>query len=189
MNLQPQICFLSAWILLNILLQQNHAQKPSDARNEKPRTIARLVWQDSADQNLRWGDLQRMENEWKLTVATVDGAPILDPDSQEYVQMESIDNALVAGIHDTARGAIGSGWIAIDSGIELEAHGDHFHSNFVRPPKVVHAQVDLEQGNPAHVYRYNHRVFIANDSKNGFTVVTPSPTSRWSNFLCPREKV
>lgn len=149
------------------------AQQKEPASSEKTRTIARLVWQDTAEQTLRWGDLQRTGNEWKLSSAVVEGSPKLDPETQNYVQMEQIENALVAGIHDSDRGAIGSGWIAVDAGVELEAHGDHFHAKYARTPKVVRSQVDQEQGNPAHVYRYNDRMYIANDAKNGFTVVTP----------------
>lgn len=159
------------------------AQQKEPASSEKTRTIARLVWQDTADQTLRWGDLQRIGNEWRLNALTVDSIPKLDGETQNYVQMESIGNALVAGIHDSDRGAIGSGWIAVDAGVELEAHGDHFHAKYTRTPKVFRSQVDQEQGNPAHVYRYSDRIYIANDAKNGFTVVTPpkAANSPWKS--------
>lgn len=170
-------CLLSSSLLIGPLFAQQQGNKGV----EKPRTIARLVWQDSAEQTLRWGDLQRTGNEWKLAAASVDGIPKLDPETQNYVQMEPIANALVAGIHDSEKGSIGSGWIALDSGVELEAHGDHFHAKFTKPPKIVHTQVNQEQGNPAHVYGYNNRIYIANDAKNGFTIVTP-PTASNGNW-------
>lgn len=163
------------------------AQQTKEPPAGKTRTLARLVWQDKEKQSLRWGDLQRTENEWKLVAADLPGAPKLDPETQSYVQMEPIELSLIAGIHDDEKGTIGSGWIAVDMGIEMEAHGDHFHARYVRQPNVVRTQVDANQGNPAHVYRYGNKVFIANDAKNGFTVVTPSkaPASKWNATFFP----
>lgn len=137
------------------------------------RTIARLVWQDKEHQMLRWGDLQRRENDWLLVASDIAGAPGLDAETQSYTQMETLDTALIAAVHDQEKGSIGSGWVAVDSGLEFEAHGDHFHTRYVRSPSVVLSQVDVNQGNPAHVYRYGSKIYIANDAKNGFTVITP----------------
>lgn len=167
------IASLTCLFSFGLIATTSLAQQQGNSSTEKPRTIARLVWQDTAEQTLRWGDLQRTGNEWKLSPAAVEGIPKLDPETQNYVQMEPIDNALIAGIHDSERGAIGSGWIAMDLGVEMEAHGDHFHARYPRSPKVVHTLVNTDQGNPAHVYRYNNRIYIANDTKNGFTIVTP----------------
>jgi hypothetical protein len=172
-----RLASLSCLVSFSLFADSVVAQQQGNNGAEKPRTIARLVWQDTAEQTLRWGDLQRTGNEWKLAAANVEGVPKLDPETQNYVQMEPIANALIAGIHDSEKGSIGSGWIALDSGVELEAHGDHFHPKFTKLPKVVHTQVNQEQGNPAHVYGYNNRIYIANDAKNGFTIVTPPKAS------------
>jgi hypothetical protein len=162
---------------------QLFAQQQGAPAADKPRTIARLVWQDDAKQSLRWGDLQRVGNDWKLQNTPIEGIPKLDAESQNYVQMESVGMALITGIRDSSQGTIGSGWIAVDSGVELEAHGDHFHARYGRPPKVLFSQVNKDQGNPAHVYSYNNRIYIANDAKNGFTIVTPpkTTTGRWKS--------
>jgi hypothetical protein len=175
------LCFSWCAIVVGLsmpLLAQQTKEQPTG----KTRTLARLVWQDKESQTLRWGDLQRTDNEWKLVASDVPGVPKLDTETQSYVQMEPFETSLIAGIHDDDKGTIGSGWIALDLGIEMEAHGDHFHARFVRQPKVVHTQLDTNQGNPAHVYRYGNRIFIANDAKNGFTVVAPpmASSTKWN---------
>ncbi len=78
-----------------------------------------------------------------------------------------------AGVRDTEDGNFQSGWVAIDSGVEVEPHGDHVHRHYDSKPKILHQQLDAEQGNPAHVYQYDGQFFLANDAKDGFTVIDP----------------
>lgn len=137
------------------------------------RTIARLFWQDGSDQSLKSGDLKRGQA-WSIQPASVAGFPKLDPEKQMHVQMEFAGGILLTGIHDTEEGAFQSGWVAVDSGVTQEAHGDHFHWHYTSAPKTIVSRLDDKQGNPAHVYLYDGAFYLANDKKSGVTVITPA---------------
>ncbi|MEM8736247.1 MAG: hypothetical protein AAGG44_18600, partial [Planctomycetota bacterium] len=140
---------------------------------DKARTYSRLFWQDSDTQTIQWGDLKRAQ-EWQLKGQTLAGQPELDAERQMFVQMQRVENLALLGIRDDDDGGFSSGWFAFDSGVEQEAHGDHFHWHFSSAPKLIESKLDKEQGNPAHVYLYDEQFYIANDKKNGFTVVAPN---------------
>ncbi|QDV23213.1 hypothetical protein [Aureliella helgolandensis] len=137
------------------------------------RIIARLFWQDASDQSLKTGDLKR-DQAWSLKTAKVDGFPILEPDKQMHVQMQQANGIVLTGIHDTEEGKFQSGWVAIESGVVQEAHGNHFHWKYTAQPNLLVTRLDDQQGNPAHVYLYDGMFYLANDKKNGFTVVSPA---------------
>ncbi|MCR9295300.1 MAG: hypothetical protein NXI32_21485 [bacterium] len=139
----------------------------------KERTIARLLWQDASDQSLKTGDLKRGQG-WTLQAANVEGFPTLDAEQQSHVQMQLQDGIVLTGVRDTQDGELQSGWVAIDAGVTKETHGDHFHWRFSGSPQVIATRLDDQQGNPAHVYLYDGAFYLANDKKNGFTVVEPS---------------
>lgn len=137
------------------------------------RTYARLIWQDAAEQTLRWGDVKK-GTEWSLEPDSVSQHPDLDPERHRFVQMQLVENLALVGVRDDDNGAFRSGWFALDSGVEKHAHGDHFHWSYRSNPEVISAVLDERQGNPAHVYLYQGAFYIANDKKNGFTLVSPS---------------
>ena len=139
----------------------------------KERTVARLFWQDSSDQSLRWGDLKQGET-WKLENNKVAGFPKLDQDKQSMVQMQQSEELVLTGIHDTEDGTFQSGWVAIESGVVRDAHGDHFHWKYATAPTVCKTQLDDKQGNPAHVYTYDGNYYLANDKKDGVTILSPN---------------
>jgi hypothetical protein len=140
-----------------------------------PRKIARLVWQDDATLTLRWADLERSLSDWSLKAHGIPNAPSLDIDRQKFSQMQRLGNSLIVGVRDDDEGQFSSGWIAVDSGVTLEEHGDHHHAHYNQAPSIAASRLDTQQGNPAHVYRIGKRVFIANDSKQGFTILAASP--------------
>src|SRR6056297_357196 len=136
------------------------------------RTVARLFWQDDADQTLRYGDLKKADSQWSLDPQTIAGFPSLDAAEQTLVQMQMDAGLILLGVHDRDDGTFGSGWVAIDSGAVEESHGDHSHWRFKQSPSVLQTLLDTDQGNPAHVYRYGKSFILANDKKNGFTVTS-----------------
>ena len=164
MNIHSKILATVSLVLLGFT--STHAQT-------KERTVARLFWQDASDQSLKTGDLKRGEA-WSLNATAVPGFPKLDSDKQMHVQMQQAEGILLTGIHDVEDGNFQSGWVAIESGVTQEAHGDHFHWNYSVAPKLLATRLDDQQGNPAHVYLYDGNFYLANDKKNGFTVVSPS---------------
>lgn len=144
----------------------------TNAASTKPRTMTRLFWQDMDSNSIRWSNLQK-GTDWTVKPADVAAFPKLDKEQCSLVQMEEADGMLLTGVHDEEDGSIKSGWVAINSGVEQEPHGDHFHWRFNADPKVKTSKLDTAQGNPAHVYLYDNRFYLANDKKDGFTVVDP----------------
>jgi hypothetical protein len=135
--------------------------------------LARLFVQDIETQSLRWVDVPKGLEAKDVKVREIAGFKALDAKKQRLVQMEQAGGVLVVGVRDEEKGKLGSGWVAIDSGVRYEDHGDHGHWQHSSEPKVVHAKVDAEQGNPAHVYLYDGSIYIANDLKNGYTRLDP----------------
>lgn len=136
------------------------------------KTVARLFWQDDATAELLWGDLKRTTDGFSISANEIVGFPKLDVDYQGLVQMQADAGVLVVGIHDHNDGAIGSGWVALEIGGVEESHGDHSHWTFPKPPRIAHTSLDTNQGNPAHVYQYGRSIVLANDKKDGFTIVS-----------------
>lgn len=136
------------------------------------RTLTRLFWQDDSDATLRWADLKKNADGFHVAAGTVDGFPSLEPGEQSLVQMAHDDGILIVGVHDAADGSVGSGWVAVETGVTEEPHGDHSHWRFRSPPSIARAVVDDRQGNPAHVYQYDDSFVLANDKKNGFTITS-----------------
>lgn len=155
----------------------------SVAQETPPRKIARLVWQDDANLTLRWSDLERSNSEWSLKAQDIPNAPSLDIERQKFSQMQRLGNSLIVGVRDDDQGQFSSGWIAVDSGVTLEEHGDHYHAHYNNPPTIAASQLDTKQGNPAHVYRIGKRIFLANDSKQGFTILAESSSDASSPFV------
>lgn len=140
-------------------------------------SLARVFWQDSATQTIYWGDLKRDTN-FSLSAQPIEGFPALDVDHQMLVQMQPIDDLLLVGVRDDVDGTLQSGWVAIQSGATLEEHGDHFHIHYGGQPSVKKSQLNDQQGNPAHVYVYSGKWYLANDKKNGFTQISPQALQR-----------
>lgn len=149
------------------------AQEPSaKVAPAQSRTITRLFWQDSDSNSVRWSNLQK-GTDWTVKPTDIGAFPKLDKEQCSLVQMEEAEGVLLTGVHDQEDGTVQSGWIAVDSGVEQEAHGDHFHWKFTTKPKIKTTKLDTTQGNPAHVYLYDNQFFLANDKKDGFTIVDP----------------
>lgn len=143
----------------------------SSSVHAEGRTIARLFWQDHHNATLKWADLQKSKDGYSLSENDVNDFPDLDTDDQTLVQMQVDDGLLVVGVRDEANGDIGSGWVAVETGATQEEHGDHFHWRFLEAPSVHSKVIDSGQGNPAHLYRYGTSFVMANDQRNGFTVL------------------
>ena len=137
-----------------------------------PKPIVRLFWQDRESAQLHWGDVMH-GSDWNLAPASIEGFPQLDAEQQDLVQMEAVDRLVVVGVRDNQNGALESGWVAIESGVTGHSHGDHFDWQYNETPRVIAKQLDKEQGNPAHLYLYDERYYLANDSLNGLTQIDP----------------
>ncbi len=140
-----------------------------------PRPFARLFVQDSKTCDVRWTDV-RLDAQGKFSfekLTPVPGFPQLDPTKQKLVQMRESQGFLCVGVRDLQGGDFGSGWVLIQSGVTFQDHGDHGHWQFQRKPQVRDQRLDKNQGNPAHLYVYNERFFLANDKRNGYTRIDP----------------
>lgn len=164
---------LPAVALPSIATAQNNA---APAKPAPMRTQARLMWHDQETHQPKWGDLGKGES-WGLNAQTVQGWPSLADHQASIAQLAHHQTNVVAAIRDDQEGKQWSGWVAIDHGVRDEAHGDHFHSKYTDLPKVRKSKLDASQGNPAHIYVYDQQFFLANDTKNGLTVLAPNPAN------------
>jgi YVTN family beta-propeller protein len=143
------------------------------AAGDPPTT--RLFVQDHAARAVRWADVFE-KADGTVTVgpfADLPGFPTLDPAKQTLVQMRASRGNLLVGVRDGDGGTHGSGWVLAATGVKHSDHGDHSHWAFKKPPQVLDARIDADQGNPAHVYVYGDRFYVANDGKNGYTRLDP----------------
>ncbi|QDT14740.1 hypothetical protein [Alienimonas californiensis] len=142
--------------------------------SQRPEPMSRIVWQDREAKTLMWGELVKVGRGVVLrTGGPIQGFPKLDVDRQELVQMARVGSVLVVGVRDDDGGKLGSGWVAVDLGVDEVPHGNHSDFTYRNPPRVVASVVDENQGNPAHVYVYDNAFFIANDARDGFTMLLP----------------
>jgi hypothetical protein len=166
----------------------------SKAKLKKLRPFTRLFIQDLHASTLKWADLRiGEENHFELDpLAEIEGFKPLDSSKQKLVQMKEIDGKICVGIRDEENGAFESGWVLLHSGVDYIDHGDHGHWMFKNSPQVWDSRRDKQQGNPAHLYVYDKRFFLANDKLNGYTRIDPSkyekgkdnkPTKDQSRFL------
>ena len=143
------------------------------ATDTPPRVLTRLVFQDDDAKTLNWADLLAGEPPQLGPISTVAGFPKLDAKRQSLVQMEAISSMILVGVRDDEDGQFQSGWVLVDTGVDADEHGDHFHWNYPRTPTVRALVLDKQQGNPAHLYAYDNVFYLANDQKNGFTRLDP----------------
>lgn len=154
------------------------ADAPKKAKESRP--FARLFVQDLKTCSLKWADLKLGEKgEFTLDpLAAVDGFKKLDPARQKLVQMKEANGLVCVGVRDDAEGGFESGWVLIHSGVGYIDHGDHGHRTFKNKPAVWDSRLDAKQGNPAHLYLYGGRFFLANDKLNGYTRIDPRKYER-----------
>lgn len=154
------------------------AQKPKGGKT--PRPFTRLFVQDLKTASLKWADLT-LDEKGAFAIAplaAVDGFPALDPARQKLVQMKDSNGLVCVGVRDDADGAFASGWVLVHAGVGYTDHGDHGHWAFKDKPAVWDSRLDTKQGNPAHLYRYGGRFFLANDKLNGYTRIDPKKYER-----------
>lgn len=146
----------------------------------KPSPVARLVFQDHPTAALRWADVAA-DAGGRLSlgpVAPVDGFPALDAGRQTLVQMGRVGDKLLVGVRDDEDGEFGSGWVMLSTGVRGTDHGDHVDWSFRKKPFVIGSRIDKDQGNPAHLYVYGEKFFLANDHKNGYSRFDPEDFPR-----------
>ena len=130
--------------------------------------VTRIFWQDRLDDSLKWADLIERPG-WRLQPTVVSGFPKLDVEKQDLVQMKILDGTLLVGVCDQEDGEFESGWVAVETGVREGPHGNHSDWRYYSSPMVSTSQLDKQQGNPAHLYVYDERFYLANDQKDGFT--------------------
>lgn len=154
----------------------SNADEAKPRKAKTPRPFTRLFVQDLETCSLRWADLKVGEKE-EFTLgsfAAVEGFKKLDPAKQKLVQMKESAGLVCVGVRDDEDGAFESGWVLLQSGVICMDHGDHCHWTFKKQPKVIDSRLDKKQGNPAHLYIYDGRFFLANDKLNGYTRIDPA---------------
>jgi hypothetical protein len=138
--------------------------------------LTRLIFEDHSTQRLRWLDVL-IDLQGRISggaVTDVPGFKSLDAQRQKLVQMREVEGTIVVGVRDDDEGQFESGWVLVDSGVGYHDHGDHGHWSFRNAPSVARSCLDKAQGNPAHVYEYGDKFFVANDQLDGYTRLDPS---------------
>jgi len=151
------------------------AIEPAAPETKPGRPITRLFVQDLKTCSLNWADL-RQDGKGGVALDTlrpVAGFPKLDPAKQKLVQMAEAAGLVCVGVRDDADGSHASGWALLDAGVGYEDHGDHGHWLYENKPAVRDARLDAKQGNPAHLYVYDRRFYLANDKLAGYTRLDP----------------
>jgi hypothetical protein len=138
-------------------------------------TLSRLIIQDASTCSLVWADVRiTAKDEFGITPSTpIEGFKKLDPAKQKLVQMKESNKIICVGVRDNEDGKSESGWILANSGVRYTDHGDHGHWIYKTKPSVIDHRLDNKQGNPAHMYLYDGRFFLANDKLNGYTRIDP----------------
>lgn len=136
--------------------------------------LTRIFYQDDESKTLKWADLHRGTPPTLGKVQEIANFPKLDNAKQGLVQMGAVDGWILVGVRDEEDGKFQSGWVLIDTGVEIEEHDDHSHTHYERAPAVRASQLDDKQGNPAHLYVYDKAFYVANDKLDGYTRINPS---------------
>ena len=143
---------------------------------KKAPPVVRLLIQDHPTTSLKWADV-RFDEKSQFTIdplQDIPGLPKLDASKQKLVQMKVAGGLLMVGVRDESEGKFQSGWLLIHPGVDYVDHGDHGHWRFKSKPVVWDHRLDDSQGNPAHLYVYGSRFFLANDRLNGYTRIDPA---------------
>ncbi len=153
------------------------AQAPKAAPKKLDPPLTRLFVQDQKACTLKWADvrLDRAGAVFSLdSLNSVEGFKPLDPARQRLVQMRQAGRMVCLGVRDDSDGAFESGWVLLRTGVGYLDHGDHGHWSYRARPAVADHRLDAKQGNPAHLYEYDGRFFLANDKLNGYTRLDPA---------------
>ncbi|WP_020467975.1 YncE family protein [Zavarzinella formosa] len=150
--------------------------KTADETPKKAPPVVRLVIQDHPTASLKWADV-RFDEKSQFSIdplQEVPGLPKLDAAKQKLVQMKEVGGLVMVGVRDESEGKFQSGWMLIHPGVRYVDHGDHGHWRFMSKPVLWDHRLDESQGNPAHLYVYGNRFFLANDRLNGYTRIDPA---------------
>jgi hypothetical protein len=167
--------FRFALLLAGVALAFGTPSTSAQSKSSK-RPVTRLFIQDEKSGTLKWLDV-RQDAKGKLSLSplvSIAGFPKLDPERQKLVQMRESKGLLCVGVRDDKDGTHQSGWVLLRTGVGYTEHGDHGHWDFKKKPAVVDSRLDDKQGNPAHLYLYDGRFYLANDKLNGYTRIDPA---------------
>lgn len=164
--------FFTSFAIAAVLCITAVTAPSADAQSVRLKTMMRVFWQDRDTDQLSYADITATDK-WGIKRGWIQGFPTLDADKQDLVQMKDNNGMLLVGVRDHEDGAFQSGWVAVDTGVFEEPHGNHTHWKYTGVPKVTGMKLDADQGNPAHLYVYDNNFYLANDQKNGFSRLQP----------------
>ena len=99
---------------------------PVQAQRVRTKVITRIFWQDRDTDQLSYADITASDK-WSIKRGWVNGFPKIDAQKQDLVQMQESGGMLMVGVRDHDDGKYQSGWVAIDTGVVEEPHGNHTH--------------------------------------------------------------
>jgi len=143
-----------------------------NAQNVRATTITRLFWQDRETNRLSYADLVTT-NAWGLQRGWVTDFPKIDGEIQNLGAMQQTGGLVLVGVQDNQNEADKGGWIAIDSGVFEEPHGNHFHWKYTQTPKSIYHRIDATQGS-ANSVTVQNSTFLVINSAGQFIRVRPN---------------
>ncbi len=144
---------------------EHHEDEHDDEHDST--VTARLVYRDRVNNQVVMIDLPSYELVARMWIAPEPGLMVSSADGR-YVFVVNSESNLVT---------------MIDTGLSLEAHGDHFHRH-TGPPYIAHS---LPTGNkPVHLYlTYGGNIAVGNDDDGVVSIIDPfqaNLTLQWDDF-------
>ena len=158
MNQSSTLFALVGFLLLGLAV-------PADAQHQhqhRKKTNMRLFWVDQSTQKLTWGDVVTTDK-WALNTSTVDGFPEMDSKANRLSPLVGRNGMVVAGISGTADDKKKGRWVAIDSGVYQEPHGNHFHWKYTGRPTVTQTINEERQGRASRVSFVGEQLYLLGD--------------------------
>jgi hypothetical protein len=164
----------SGILLVALVLSLSVAMLPrnANAQTTRPKKITRVFWQDRETQKLSYADLVASDK-WGLQRGWVTGFPALDAKHQQLSQMQQAGGMVMIAVRGDVDEKHNSGWMAINSGVFEEPHGNHFHWKYTNIPAVKQTLLDQTNGNPDRVYNYDNTFYVPNTTSGGFSQAVP----------------
>ena len=101
--------------------------------------------------------------------SNVAGFPTLEKEKQSLVQMKTSMGKIVVGIRDNDNGTFNSGWVVIDSGVEIEPFDNHSHYHTHNLPELWRLSL-MQSKVIRHTSTFTTKSFMLRTTKkNGFT--------------------
>ena len=139
---------------------------PILASGQHAKTNTRLFWVDQESQQLKWGDVVTTDK-WALKTGTVDAFPKTDPATSKIGPLFDLNGLVIAAMSGKQNDEKQNTWIAMDSGVFQQGHGNHFHWKYTGRPSVTKTIAEKQQGENVRIAANGQQLYLLGEK--GFT--------------------